>query len=119
MTGFVAADFTNNLTIVSFRGSASIRSWISDLVFPRVPVDICSGCTAHQGFWTAWVEARGTVLKAIKTVAARNPEFRIVITGHSLGGAIASLAAAELRNDGHNIALVIHRMGSPTAFWIR
>ncbi|KAH7115385.1 Alpha/Beta hydrolase protein [Dactylonectria estremocensis] len=111
VTGFVATDHTNNLTIVSFRGSASIRSWLSDFIFPRIPVDICSGCTAHWGFWTSWVDARDRVLQAIRTAAARNPGFRITITGHSLGGAIASLAAAELRNNGYNVAL--YTFGAP------
>ncbi|KEY69353.1 hypothetical protein S7711_08111 [Stachybotrys chartarum IBT 7711] len=105
VTGFVAADYTNNLTLVSFRGSASIRSWLSDVIFIRIPVDICSGCTAHWGFWTSWVDSRGPVLQAVRTAVAKNPGFRIAFTGHSLGGAIASLAAAELRDNGYNIDL--------------
>ncbi len=81
-------------------------------------MDICSGCTGHWGFWTSWVEARDVVLQAIRTAAAINPGFRIAITGHSLGGAIASLAAAELRNEGYMLALVIGRAYSPTTSYI-
>lgn len=114
MTGFVATDYTRNLTIVSFRGSASIRSWLSDIILVRVPVDICSDCTAHRGFWTSWVDARDRVLQAIRAAVARNPGFRVAVTGHSMGGSIASLAAAELRNNGYNVALVILCMDSPT-----
>ncbi|KAJ9419482.1 hypothetical protein FOXG_07142 [Fusarium oxysporum f. sp. lycopersici 4287] len=111
VTGFVAVDYTNLLTIVSFRGSASVTSWLTDIFFNRILVDICSGCTAHWGFWTSWVAARGPVLQVIRTAAAINPGFRIVVTGHSLGGAIASLAAAELRNNGYSTDL--YTFGAP------
>jgi hypothetical protein len=118
VTGFVAVDYTNLLTIVSFRGSASVSSWLTDIFFNRIPVDICSGCTAHWGFWTSWVAARGPVLQAIRTAAAINPGFRIVVTGHSLGGAIASLAAAELRNNGYSTDLVFLPTDIPLAVWV-
>ena len=68
--------------------------------------DICSGCTVHQGFWTSWLEARPGILAAVKAAVERNPGYGIVSTGHSLGGAIATLCAANLRNSGYNVALV-------------
>ncbi|OCK83464.1 putative extracellular lipase [Lepidopterella palustris CBS 459.81] len=111
VTGFVAVDNTNELVVVSFRGSASIKNWITDLDFTTVATDICSGCTAHQGFWNSWVEARSNVLAAVKSVATANPNYQVVAVGHSLGGAIAALAAAELRNAGYNTAL--YTFGSP------
>ncbi|KAF2197958.1 alpha/beta-hydrolase [Delitschia confertaspora ATCC 74209] len=111
VTGFVATDTTNNLTILSFRGSASIQNWLTNLDLSTIPTDLCPGCTAHSGFWSSWLESRTGVLDAIKTAARENPGYKLIVTGHSLGGAIATLAAAELRNSGYETAL--YTFGAP------
>lgn len=117
VTGYIALDHTRSLTILSFRGSRSIRNYITDIDFPLVPTDICSGCTADQGFYNSWLEARTGVLAALKTTAAANPTYKVVVVGHSLGGAIATIAAAEIRNSGTSSDLYTYgqpRIGGPT-----
>lgn len=106
VTGLVAVDSTNRKIVVNFRGSKSARNWLANLDFTAIPTDICPGCTVHQGFWNSWLEARPRILTAVKDAVARNPGYGIVSTGHSLGGAIATLAAANLRNSGYTVALV-------------
>lgn len=100
MTGYVAVDHTRSLTVLAFRGSKSVRNYLADADFPSVPTDICTGCTADQGFYDSWVEARTGVLAALNSAAAANPTYGVVVVGHSLGGAIAAIAAAEIRNSG-------------------
>lgn len=51
------------------------------------------------------------MLAALKQLAKSHRDYKIVATGHSLGGAVASLAAAQLRNDGYDVAL--YTFGSP------
>jgi alpha/beta superfamily hydrolase len=94
------------LIVLSFRGSESIRNYFSDLNFALVPLDICDGCQGDAGFWSSWVETREAVSAAVKVVTAAHPNYKIVTTGHSLGGAIATFAAAELRNQGYTVDLV-------------
>lgn len=45
-------------------------------------------------------------MKAIESADDSYPNYSLVVTGHSLGGAIATLAATQLRNEGHSAALV-------------
>ncbi|KAF2271182.1 alpha/beta-hydrolase [Lojkania enalia] len=111
VTGFVALDNTNRQIIVSFRGSSSIENWMANLDIKAVNTDICSGCSAHSGFWRSWSQARDEVLQAVKNACAANPGYSVATTGHSLGGAIATLAAAQLRNEGYTVAL--YTFGAP------
>ncbi|KAB2579469.1 Lipase class 3 [Lasiodiplodia theobromae] len=110
-TGFVATDSTNRLIVVSFRGSRSIQNWIANFDFGTTATTICSGCPAHSGFWNSWQEARSYVVAAVESARAANPSYQIVATGHSLGGAVATLAAADLRNSGYNV--VLYTYGAP------
>jgi len=111
VSGYVAVDHTNKQIIVSFRGSTTIDAWLTNFDFGTTNTDICSGCTAHTGFWNSWVDARGRVNPAVKQASTTFPTYKISVVGHSLGGAIASLAAAQLRNSGFNVAL--YNFGSP------
>ena len=106
MTGFVAVDSNRKLVVVSFRGSVSVRNWLTNFNIPQVPTDICDGCLVHQGWWSAWYEARAGVLGSITGICDYYPGYQLVITGHSAGGAIATLAAAELRKMGYTAGLV-------------
>src|SRR3712207_4057828 len=105
ITGFVATDTTNELIVLSFRGSRSVRNWLTNLQFPVAPTTICATCGSSIGFWTSWLEAETNVLAAIKQAQAQYPSYKVISTGHSLGGALASLAAAVLRAQGTTVDL--------------
>jgi hypothetical protein len=111
VTGYVGTDPTNKLIIVAFRGTASLDNWVTNLNYKTISTDLCNGCTAHGGFWQSWLDSRKDVRAAVKQLVRLYPNYKIAATGHSLGGAIASLAAAQLRNDGYNVAL--YSFGSP------
>ncbi|KAF2874388.1 Alpha/Beta hydrolase protein [Massariosphaeria phaeospora] len=111
VTGFVALDHTHALIILSFRGSRSLPNWLANLNFPTTPTTICTSCSASTGFWTSWLEAEATVLAALTTARTRQPTYKLITTGHSLGGALASLAAGVLRSRG--IPADLYTYGAP------
>ncbi|KAF2830833.1 alpha/beta-hydrolase [Ophiobolus disseminans] len=111
VTGFVATDTTNKLIVLSFRGSRSVRNWLTNLNFPVLATSICPTCLASTGFWGSWLEAQTNVLAAINKARAQYPDYKVVATGHSLGGALASLATGVLRNQGVNVDLYTY--GAP------
>jgi hypothetical protein len=102
-TGFVVSDETNHLVVLAFRGWADISNWITNAQVLFYDPGFCENCQVHLGFWHAWTSVREKVLRAL---IARNLTYKIIVTGHSLGGAIGTLAAAELRHLGYDVTLV-------------
>lgn len=105
-TGFIATDSTNQLVVLSFRGSSDISNWEANLDFKLTDVDLCDGCQAHNGFWDSWNTVSDEVTSQIDSAMSDNSGYKLVVTGHSLGGALAALAGTALRNSGHTLDLV-------------
>ena len=62
----------------------------------------CNDCRVHGGFMAAWAAARALVLPTIENLVANYPRYELVLAGHSLGGAMAGLAALEFQHRGWN-----------------
>lgn len=80
------------------------------LLLKDVP-EYCDGCQVHSGFHEAFLEGFPTVLAAFTALKAENPDYKAAVTGHSLGGAIATITATELRRLGNKVNLYTY--GSP------
>ncbi|KAF2706170.1 alpha/beta-hydrolase [Pleomassaria siparia CBS 279.74] len=111
VTGFVAVDKTNSLIVLAFRGSKSLQNWITDFSFLTTETTLCDDCDASSGFWDSWGEAKDNVLAAIKKAQDENPDFKVISTGHSLGGALATIAAGVLRKQG--VVTDLYTYGAP------
>jgi hypothetical protein len=110
----VALDPTRSLIVVAFAGSGNtIRNWFTDFTFAQVPYTLtgCTSCWIHSGFSTGWSERRDAVLDTVLSALERYPDYSLVITGHSIGAGIATLAGAELRSMNYNAD--IYTYGSP------
>ncbi|KAL2857718.1 Alpha/Beta hydrolase protein [Aspergillus pseudoustus] len=98
--------------VVAFRGTYSIANTIVDLsAYPQeyVPYPVgndtggeekapkCADCFVHAGFMNAWRTTRSTILETISTARDQYPDYELTLVGHSLGGAVAALAATEMK----------------------
>lgn len=104
-TGFIAVDHTNELIVLAFRGSSDLSNWIADLDIPLTSVDFCSGCEVHSGFWANWQTVQSMIESEIASALGIYPGYTLAVTGHSLGAALAALAATSLRIAGYNVQL--------------
>ncbi|KAK3308811.1 Alpha/Beta hydrolase protein [Chaetomium strumarium] len=107
---------SHNATVVdSFIGAVlDTRGFVGVdpiFLFLQVPCDLTPNCLVHSGFQLSWEEVRDRAMAAASAAQAANPTYRVVVTGHSLGGAIATLAAADLR--AARVAADLYTYGSP------
>ena len=60
----------------------------------------CANCTVHSGFMTSWRNTRCIVVPHVEQALRDYPDYELVLVGHSLGGAVAALAALEFQARG-------------------
>ena len=100
--------------LVTFRGSSSIRNWITDADFVRaVLVTGATGCCrVHAGFEQALSSILAAIIRALGGCGGVRTNKPIFLGGHSLGGSLAILAALELVRNGFRVAQV-YTFGQP------
>ena len=82
--------------LLSFRGSVDTKNWIANLETTSTTYPSCSGCHVHSGFYRAYKGVSPSVRKIIGELQAKYRNIPVIITGHSLGGAMAILSALDL-----------------------
>ncbi|NET33213.1 MAG: lipase family protein [Cyanothece sp. SIO1E1] len=92
---FIVAN--EQVILLCFRGSDSREDWQANLNFPKDPVAIGQ---VHQGWWRALDKVWTAIEDHIKTVRTPENPQSIWVTGHSLGGALATLATFRLGQAG-------------------
>lgn len=91
-----------------------MQNWVENISVLMVDYESeeCPGCKVHSGFFYIWNSFKDDILPYIKELSTKVKTKNILITGHSLGGAIATIAAFELRlRYGDHIEMI--NFGSP------
>ena len=115
-SGYVAVSHTLKVIVVAFRGSKDFKQVVKQileiLLSPKKPfLDGEVQAYWKRGFDLLWP----TMETELNTLVSQNPSYQIWVTGHSLGGAMASLASTWLAY--YNIAprksIILYTFGMP------
>jgi hypothetical protein len=100
-TGYVIAlDRINETVVVSFRGSRgaiNIINALSSAIFPSRSTSLCVGCAVAVSFFNPWQQVSQQIFAQVQNTLNQNSGFRVVTTGHSLGGALLHVAGLDFR----------------------
>jgi predicted lipase len=107
LQGFTGYSASLNAIVLSFRGSSNIQNWIINLSTNMVSYPKCSNCKVHNGFYTAWNQAKSTVNSQIQSLLSLHRGVPIYVTGHSLGGALATLSVPDIKETFGNVASLL------------
>jgi len=119
LDGFVARDDHRKELVVALRGSANPVDILLDTQVLLVPflspgVSVPDAIRVHNGFLVGWDSVSVQVLAILAEQLAFHKDIkRIVTCGHSLGGALATLAAISAKQHFPQCEIAIYSFGSP------
>jgi hypothetical protein len=93
--------------LLAFRGTENLGDWLANMNMMSTVGSNPSYGRVHGGFLGAFIDVKAALEKILDPLAGRP----LLITGHSLGGALALIAAAEWQGK-YNISW-IHTHGQP------
>lgn len=109
--------------IIAWRGTASVFDVGTDLAFRPVSTEVCdmdkTQCTSllpagkvHTGFWIGYSRVEKKFKEQVETLKDLLANLKLFICGHSLGGALALIHAAKLKN----FNPILYTYGMPRTF---
>lgn len=93
---YVALDHRTSAILVVARGTLSVADTLTDSM--TSPVEMPDGVgLSHQGVLQSALQILGQLDEPLAQALARHPSYTLVLTGHSLGAAVASVLGILLR----------------------
>lgn len=98
--GHILYDKRNSVLYIVFTGTVNGCMAMIDLDYPQTTIgelrNAAPDIKCHRGFYRAYTSIRSILVNSVKQYVAQDPALQIVITGHSLGGALSQLCAYDL-----------------------
>ncbi|SDO00235.1 Lipase (class 3) [Paenibacillus sp. yr247] len=107
--GFIAE--SDGQIVIVFRGTHTTSNWISDAIASQTLFPYAKeGGLVHKGFLDIYRSSRKQIMTSLKKLS---PRKTLYITGHSLGGALAAICAADIGTNTKFKEPSVYTYGSP------
>lgn len=83
--GYIGYTASQKTIYVAFRGSVSVKNFITDLKFLTTSYPSCSDCNVHKGFYEEEQIVIKDIIAEVGALKQKFPSYSVVVTGHSLG----------------------------------
>lgn len=99
--GYVGYSQSLQAIVITFRGTVTsqLANVVTDIKIYQSTYPRCAKCKVHTGFDQGISLLSSFFISALKKVADAHPGAPIYVAGHSLGGALASLAAPIIKEN--------------------
>lgn len=112
--GFVGYSRPNNAVIVVFRGSLNLQNWIDNFKINKInPFVQYPHVAVHEGFYRVFESVSSGIVSQVRRLLELFPSANVTITGHSLGGAVASLCGLYFSIVEHIPVYDLYTFGKP------
>ncbi|UZJ51914.1 hypothetical protein CBS101457_001234 [Exobasidium rhododendri] len=120
IVNYISRDDVSKAIVLTCRGTLGLSDILTDLTCTFVDVQVEDGKVdesyqVHSGMMASAqrLAAPGhTVLETLRTALESNPDYGLVLTGHSLGGGVGLLLAMLLSSPSHVFRAKVSKRGS-------
>ncbi|CAG8616488.1 4773_t:CDS:2 [Ambispora gerdemannii] len=92
---YVAVNDQQKAIVVAFRGTADVDGFLEDSQFLFTDYPGAEGAKVHAGFLNIFQNTNKNITNLVKEIVPKNPGYKVVLTGHSLGGTMAVFQLLE------------------------
>jgi len=103
-----------NVLFTAFRGSSNIQNWLDNIQVSKISPYNDTSISVERGFYKAYLSVQNELFNNLYSLINQYNLKTIIITGHSLGGALSTLFVYQILTSTYNIRVgSIITFGSP------